>query len=214
MLQRLDENEGRPFLLRGNNGALSAGVDLREIAGLSQEKMPAYLDLLDEVTRRLFVWPAPTVAVIDGHAIAGGGVFALACDQRIAESDPRIRIGLTEVAVGVLFPPRVWNMCAFRIPAHAQTRVLLGAALVPPHEAKTLGLVDEVVEGALEAGRARLAQLSSYDPMVYRRTKEMLQGGVLDVSEEQHQAFVDEVVPAWTSPALRARLAARLDRKK
>lgn len=212
MLERLDAHAGQPLLLRGENGALSAGVDLKEIAAKSEAEMPAYLELLDEVARRLFEWPAPTVAVIDGHAIAGGSVFALCCDQRIAEDNPKIRIGLTEVAVGVMFPPRIWKMMASRIPAHAQARVLLGAALVPPRQAVTLGLADEVVEGALEAGRARLAQLASYDPEVYAKTKAMLTAGLTEVSEEEHQRFLNEVVPAWTSPELRARLAARLKR--
>ena len=211
---RLDDHPCEPFLMRGEDGALSAGVDLKEIAALGPEEMPGYLELLDGVTRRIFQWPAPTVAVVDGHAIAGGGVIALACDQRIAEDDPAIRIGLTEIAVGVLFPPRIWNMVRFRIPAHAQTRVLLGAALVPPREARALGLVDEVVVGAREAAAARLAQLSSYDPTVYRRTKEMLQGHVLQISPAQEAAFRDEVIPAWTSPELRARLVARLTRKR
>ena len=210
MLERLDAHPGRPFLLRGENGALSAGVDLKEIATKSAGEMPAYLELLDAVARRIFEWPAPTVAVLDGHAIAGGAVFALCCDQRIAQDDERLRIGLTEVAVGVMFPPRIWKMMTSRIAANQRPRVLLGAALVPPREACRLGLVDEVVPAALDAGRARLAQLAAYDPEVYRRTKAMLVAGVTDVTEDEHQRFLDEVVPAWSSPELRARLAARL----
>ena len=212
ILVRLDQADGQPLLLRGENGALSAGVDLKEIAALDDAGMRTYLELLDEVPRRLFEWPAPTVAVVDGHAIAGGSVLALACDVRIAEANPRIKIGLTEVQVGVLFPPVIWNMVQHRIPAHALNRVLLGAALVGPEEARELGLVDEVVEGALEAGRAELSRRASFDATVYRKTKAMLQQGVLDLDPVQVQAFVDEVVPAWTSPELRVRLLKALRR--
>lgn len=209
---RLDANEGQPLLLRGENGALSAGVDLKEIAALEQDGMRAYLELLDDVSRRLFEWTAPTVAVIDGHAIAGGSVLALACDVRIASDNPKLKIGLTEVAVGVLFPPMIWNLVNLRIPNHAKGRVLLGAALVGPAKAKELGLVDEVVPDALAAGRAELERRARFAPDVYAGTKAMLQQGVLDLAPEQVQAFADEVVPAWTSPELRARLLKALAR--
>ncbi|MCP4810634.1 MAG: enoyl-CoA hydratase/isomerase family protein [Proteobacteria bacterium] len=209
---RLDAHPGEPLLLRGENGAFSAGVNLKEIAALDDAGMRAYLELLDEVPRRLFEWPAPTVAVVDGHAIAGGAIIALACDVRIAEDNPKLKIGLTEVAVGVLFPPMIWNMVNHRIPAHALNRVLLGAALVGPKKAAELGLIDEVVTDALAAGKKELARRSSFDGTVYRKTKAMLQDGVLDIDAAQAQAFADEVVPAWTSPELRARLLKALSR--
>ena len=211
LVEQLDANEGRPLLLRGAmDGTFCAGVDLKEILSLDEAGIRTFLGLLDEVTRRLFTWPAPTVALVNGHAIAGGCVLALACDVRIASDDPRHRIGLTEVAVGVLFPPAVWQLMQYRIPAHARDRVLLGAEVHAPARAAQLGLVDEIAAPDQAALRARnlLRTMSTYDRGVYATTKAMLHGGVMDVDEEQTQRFLSEVAPAWTSPELRARILA------
>ncbi len=206
ILTRMDEHEGEPLLLRGELGVFSAGVDLKEILSLDEAGMREFLGLLDQVCTRLFSWPAPTVALVEGHAIAGGAVLALACDLRVAHADPRTRIGLTEVAVGVMFPPAVWKLVTHRIPPQSRDQVLLGASLHTPGRAKELGLVDEVLEDAAATARSRLRAMSRYDQGVYARTKAMLHAGVTDVTPEETARFLGEVAPAWTSPELRARL--------
>lgn len=210
LLAQLDAAEGQAILLRGNNGALSAGVNLKEIATLDNAQMAHFLELLDTLTERLYTWPRPTVAVVDGHAIAGGAILMMACDVRIAAPNPRIRIGLTEVAVGVLFPPAVWAMVQKRLPADSLDHVILSAGLFSPEQALQVGLVDALADDALAAGQKQLATLERYDASTYATTKRMLRGGVMDVSDAAKQAFVDEVVPVWTSDALRQRLVAFL----
>jgi enoyl-CoA hydratase len=210
ILARLDEHEGRALLLRGELGTFSAGVDLKEVLSLDEAGMREFLGLLDVVCGRLFHWTAPTVALIEGHAIAGGCVLALACDVRVAHAAPETRVGLTEVAVGVMFPPAVWKLVTHRIPPHSRDQVLLGAALHTPRRAKELGLVDEVVDEAGPRARSLIRTMARYDPAVFARTKAMLHAGVMDVDEAETARFLDEVAPAWTSPELRARLSAFL----
>jgi enoyl-CoA hydratase len=61
------------------------------------------LALLNQLFYRLYGLSVPTVAAINGHAIAGGLVLALACDWRVAIADGAL-FGLTEVSVGVAYP--------------------------------------------------------------------------------------------------------------
>lgn len=210
ILDQLDAADGQPILLRGENGALSAGVDLKEVARLDADEMEAFLRLLDQVTRTLLHWPRPTVAVLDGHAIAGGCVIAMACDHRVAQANPKLRIGLTEVAVGVLFPPGVWAMLRHRLPPQSIDEIVLGGSLHSPSQALALGLLDKVSEDALASGRKTLSRLASYDASVYAETKALLREGVMDIEPRTEQAFLDAAVPVWTSPALRERLLAHL----
>src|SRR5690348_343552 len=79
-----------------------AGVDLVRVI----DEPPSYADaLVRAITRTvvtLFTYPVPTVAAINGAAIAGGCVLACACDYRIIAAQGRI--GTTELVVGVPFP--------------------------------------------------------------------------------------------------------------
>ena len=100
----LDEAErsGRPLVLTGNDRFFSAGLDL---AGLPEDRdeMGAFVDAFDEFVRRLFLFPCPTVAAVNGHAVAGGAILATACDVRIGAAGS-YRIGVSEVQLGVIFP--------------------------------------------------------------------------------------------------------------
>src|SRR5215813_9319973 len=103
ILEKVLAAGGEPLLVRGGDGtgAFSAGLDLREVASLSTSQMADFIRLLEEVFTTLYLHPAPTVALVNGHAIAGGCVLALCCDYRVAPAEPSIKIGLNEVAVGV-----------------------------------------------------------------------------------------------------------------
>src|SRR5436190_21503186 len=107
LLDQLREAAGRPVLLSGSGDAFSAGLSLKEVASLDAEGMLGFLGLLERCMSALYLYPGPTVALVNGHAIAGGCVLTLCCDYRISTSSPRTRIGLNEVALGVRFPPRI-----------------------------------------------------------------------------------------------------------
>ena len=87
-------------VLTGRGSAFSAGVDLIRML----DEPPSYLDrLLDELTKamlRLYTFPRPVLAAVNGHAIAGGCILVCACDYRImVEGDATI--GVPELRVGV-----------------------------------------------------------------------------------------------------------------
>ena len=52
---------------------------------------------------------------MNGHAIAGGCIVAMACDVSIATTDPKAQIGLNEVAIGLRFPPGILRFVKARI---------------------------------------------------------------------------------------------------
>src|SRR2546428_4980269 len=65
---------GRPLLVTGAGAAFSAGLDLKEVAALDRPRMARFLGRLDALVDALFDYPRPTVACVNGHAIAGGGL--------------------------------------------------------------------------------------------------------------------------------------------
>src|SRR5580700_3266007 len=162
LLERLEAADGQPVLLTGTGDAFSAGLDLEQVASLDDEAMTAFLRLLERCVSALYLYPGPTVALVNGHAIAGGFVLTLACDERVAVDDARARIGLNEVALGVRFPPRVMKMVRERVPGRSQVPVILGAGLFSPSEALAHGLLDAISPDPGPIARSRLAALAAH----------------------------------------------------
>jgi enoyl-CoA hydratase len=212
IIERLEEARGEAVLLTGDGDAFSAGLNLKEVASLDREGMSRFLGTLERMVEALFHHAGPTVAWLNGHAIAGGCVVALACDHRLASGDPRTRIGLNEIPLGLRFPPKTWRLVRHRVPSHAIERVVLEGGLYAPDVALRLGLIDEIVSGEA-AARAYAERIVAAPRQAYVAAKEALRRGVLDVGPDEERAFRDDVLPAWVTPELQARLAAVLKGK-
>lgn len=212
LLEQLGEAGGRPLLITGSGDAFSAGLDLKEVAALEPAGMESFLRLLETLMSTLFAYPAPTVALVNGHAIAGGCILALCCDYRVAARNPKTRIGLNEVALGLRFPPKILTITRRRIPAPHLETVILGAGLHDPDAAMRLALIDEVSDDARAVAEKHLTTLASHPAVAYAAAKTELRGA-LEISAEDDRRFLDDVLPTWTSPELKACLRAVLTRR-
>jgi enoyl-CoA hydratase len=203
MLSEIRAAKDEPLFLTGEGDAFSAGLNLKEIAEHDVGGMTKFLGTLEELVKALFEHPAPTVAFVNGHAIAGGCVMTLCCDLRFMTARPGPRIGLNEVALGLRFPPLTFEMTRRRVSAQLLERVLLEAALYDAPNAQRLGLVDEIGEEA--DARAMLEKLAAHPREIYAAAKQAMRG-TLTVPEEERRRFIDETIPYWASPALKERL--------
>lgn len=158
----LDEVEGAPgpkaLVTTGTGKFYCNGIDLEPIleeggAALLQETM----DETDRFLVRLSGFPAPTVAAINGHAYAGGGLLALAHDLRVMRAD-RGFFGLPEIDLKVPFSPTMMRLLDKRLsPAVARDSILFGRRYTSG-EAQAAGIVDELAdEGSVLARAVDLA---------------------------------------------------------
>ena len=210
LLERIRGAAGRPLLLRGAGGAFSAGLDLKEVAALERAGMERFLGLLDDLIEALYGHPAPTVACVNGHAIAGGCILVLCCELRVAVDDPKVRIGLNEVPLGLEFPPKLLKLVRRRVPPRWLERVILDGALHDPRTALEVGLVDEVAPDAETVARTRLERLAAHPRAAYVATKRALRDGALVLSDADRRHFREQVVPAWCAPEVKERVRAAL----
>lgn len=198
----LEAAGGEPVLLTGAGDAFSAGLNLKELLELDLEGMSGFLTRLGALSALLFDYPGPTVACVNGHAIAGGCVLALCCDWRVGTPNPKARIGLNEVALGLRFPQRLLRMLRHQLPL--LDRIVLDSGLYAPQEALRLGLLDELAEDPLAAAQARLKARAAYPASAYAAAKATLRAGVAREVEAEERAFLEEVVPAWVTPEVKA----------
>lgn len=199
----------QPVLLVGTDDAFCAGLNLVELAELKGDDLAAFCMRVDKLGEALYTHPAPTVACVNGHAIAGGCVLAMCCDHRVATSNPRTKIGLNEVALGVSFPLRILKMLVQRLPNQHRARVLLGAGLFGPEEALRLGLVDELSDDPETLARERLAELARNPAPAYARTKSALRRAIA-LTEGEEREFLEVDFPIWSSQEVADRVLAVL----
>ena len=99
-----DLSSSRAVVLTGTGHIFSAGVDLLRLSEGGAPYVHKFLPALRAMFAAVFSHAAPVVAAINGHAIAGGCVLACAADRRLMAREGG-RIGVTELLVGVPFPP-------------------------------------------------------------------------------------------------------------
>lgn len=181
----------RAVVLAGRDGFFSAGLDMKLMPQLADPELRATLNHLADTSTRLQTFPKPVVAAITGHAIAGGAVFALCCDVRVA-AEGTYRIGLSEVAIGIPLPSFILNVARSALPASAIGPVCLHGTLLPPEEALRTGVVQEVgpLEQVRERAAAQARRLAQLKPAAYQSTKKRLRAAD---AERARAAFADEV---------------------
>jgi hypothetical protein len=103
-IAELQSGPALPVVLTGTGRCFSAGLNLLELYEYDETTLTAFVDRLGETLLAWFSLPRPTVAAVNGHAIAGGCILALACDLRIVAESEDTQIGLNEVQVGIPFP--------------------------------------------------------------------------------------------------------------
>ncbi len=115
-----------PVVLTGTGTRFSAGLDLGEHFPLFAGDPAAVASWFADyraTNMRLFTYPRPTVAAVNGHAFAGGLITAAVCDYRVAVADGA-RFGLNEVPIGIPMPAaqRLRSAVVTRTAAHARAR--------------------------------------------------------------------------------------------
>jgi 3-hydroxyacyl-CoA dehydrogenase/enoyl-CoA hydratase/3-hydroxybutyryl-CoA epimerase len=136
-----------------------AGADLTELGrSADAASLMAFTTRFRALMRAMEKSGKPFCAAINGTALGGGYEIALACHRRIAADDPRIRIGLPEVTIGLLPGGGGTQRLPRMIGIRAALPLLLEGRKLDPAKALAAGLVDQLVpaDRLLEAARAWL----------------------------------------------------------
>jgi enoyl-CoA hydratase len=200
-----------PIVLTGTGKSFSAGVDLPAIVDGGDEYIDRFMTSAWTAFSAVFDHPAPVVAAINGHAIAGGCVLAMAADVRLMSSG---LIGLSELVVGVPFPVVALEICRYAMGPSA-ARAVLQAESIDADSALSRGWIDEAVSPAdllpraIEAART----MGQFAPEAFAAMKEQLHRPAKTVIDSS--ADMDAKVRAnWLSEETRGRIAGFMDRLK
>ncbi|MFA5506185.1 MAG: enoyl-CoA hydratase/isomerase family protein [Vulcanimicrobiota bacterium] len=176
LAQALDENRGsRALILTGGGKCFSAGLDLKRMPTLSPQELENLLDLFYSVLKKILDYPCPVVAVLNGHAIAGGAVLSLCCDVTIGIQQ-EIKVGLSEVSVGMPLPSFVVELARQRLDPKRLVEAVLFGRLYSWEEALQVGFLHHSApESALMPMALKIAeQLAELPREAYQQTKRLL----------------------------------------
>jgi len=188
-------------VLTGARRSFCAGLALPEIVGLDREAMADFMTSFSDAMRELLMLPVPTVAAINGHAIAGGTVMALMCDYRIM-TDGDALIGLNEAQLGIGLPAIVIEPLRARVPSRSWAPIALAGELFEPAEALALGLVDDVTEAddLLDLAIVRATELAK-SPEAYAQVKAALLRPTVAELDAVGPAELQAWLDTWFSPS-------------
>lgn len=212
-IAELQSGDALPVVLTGHGRCFCAGLDLRELYDLDRVTLRSFVDRLDETVLAWFSLPRPTVAAVNGHAIAGGCVLALACDLRVAV-DRDVTVGVNEVQVGIPFPAIPLAVMRHALsPSHLREVMLFGR-LHAPADALARGLVDEVVPPSDLIARAVAAARSVAPDSLeaYATLKEHLLAPALAEYAATRERVNREFLDVWFSESGRRRMGEMRER--
>lgn len=134
-------------VLTGTGRVFSAGLDFDYhfplFARRSLAEVDAWFDAYRATNLRIFTYPRPTVAAINGHAYAGGLITALDCDLRMA-ADAASQFALNEVPIGIPMPAVYVEIIKYAVGAAAAEMTLFGQ-VYNLADAHRMGIVNHIV---------------------------------------------------------------------
>jgi methylglutaconyl-CoA hydratase len=172
----------RVVIITGAGSAFCAGLDMEHLREMSEGSpsdprfaadCQADAENIAGLLRTLYSLPKPTIAAVNGAAIAGGMGIATLCDFTL--SVPEAKFGYTEVRIGFV-PAIVSAYLRTQIGDKRSRDLLLTGRLLRAVEAVDLGLVTRIVPEAelMHEARALAQKLLRNSPSAMEATKRLL----------------------------------------
>jgi methylglutaconyl-CoA hydratase len=175
-LDQAERSSIRVLILTGSGKAFCAGMDLDELQSVAKQTQQKNLEEARRVTKlfsRLYGFPRPIIAAVNGAAIAGGCGIATLADFTLAV--PEAKFGYTEVKLGFI-PAIVSVFLRRRLGDKHLRELLLTGRVIDASEAFRIGLITEIVpaENLMARAREMAGLLLAASPTAIAETKKLL----------------------------------------
>ena len=215
-LDEIEHSTAQVVIITGAGKAFCAGLDLEELKGLlgkTHEENVKDSARMAQLFRRIYDFPLPMIAAVNGAAIAGGTGIATMCDFTLAV--PEAKFGYTEVKIGFV-PAIVSSILVWQVGHKIARDLLMTGRLFDAAEACRYGLVNEVVEPARLMARARelAAQLLENSPSSVRLTKKLINGFIDEQLQQQMAQAIEDNARIRTTDDFREGITSFLEKRK
>ncbi len=215
-LEQAEASAARVAIVTGAGKAFCSGMDLDALTAISSQSPEQHLadsQRIAHLFRRLYSFPKPLIAAVNGPAIAGGCGIATLCDFTLAA--PEARFGYTEVRIG--FVPAIVSVFLIRQIGEKRAReLLLTGRILDAAQAREIGLVTEIVPTERLRDRAHelAATLLESSPTSLIRAKRLLIRFSDADLDRDLQIAIEENARIRSTENFREGLAAFLEKRK
>jgi enoyl-CoA hydratase len=214
-LEGLENTEEiRALVVTGAGKCFSAGLDLKVLPGYDRAQQESMVMQVNRLFGGLYRLPIPTIAAVNGHAIAGGVILTLCCDYRVgAEGD--YKLGLAEARVGVPFPVAAMAIVQSELSPPVARTMVLTARNWSPGDAASMGVLNELQAPQRLLPRAiEVAQeMASLPHSIYGRIKRDLRRVALARIDDAINNRNEPMLESWLNDETRAASAEALKRR-
>lgn len=215
-LGEVAKSDARTLILTGAGKAFCSGMDLenlKTLIGRTPEQSVKDSETMAGLFRSLYDFPRPTIAAVNGAAVAGGCGLATLCDLTLAV--PEAKFGYTEVRIG--FVPAIVSTFLLRQIGEKHARdLLLTGRIFGAEEAYRMGLINEIVapEKLMDRARELAAQLMENSPASLAYTKRLLSDHARRELDLQIQSAVKENAAIRATPDFQEGVSSFLEKRK
>ncbi len=215
-LGEVEKSDALVVIVTGAGKAFCAGMDLEELkslTGKSAADNTADSQRMARFFRAIYEFPKPTIAAVNGAAMAGGAGIATMCDFTLAFAESTF--GYTEVRIGFV-PAIVSSILVWQVGHKVARDLLLTGRVFEAAEAQSLGLVNEVVSPKRLLPRAKelAQQLLENSPAALRLTKKLLNSYVSKSLDKQIESAVHENAAIRSTPEFQEGVTSFLEKRK
>jgi methylglutaconyl-CoA hydratase len=215
-LKQAAASDALVVILTGAGSAFCAGMDLdnlKQLLGRTPEQNLEDSRTMASLFRSLYDCPKPTIAAVNGPAIAGGTGLATLCDFTLAV--PEAKFGYTEVRIGFV-PGIVSSFLIGTVGEKRARELLLTGRIFSAEEAYRFGLVTEIVpaDQLMRRAQALAAELLQNSPNSLKTTKALLSGYTKDQIDRQMASAIRANAEVRQTADFREGITSFLEKRK
>jgi enoyl-CoA hydratase len=159
-------------ILTGKGKAFAAGADISQMSSFTATEAQNFALIGQQTFRKLELFPAPTIAAVNGFALGGGCELAMCCDIILAS--PHAKFGQPEVNLGVIPGFGGTQRLVRRVGRQAALELMMTGRTVGAHEAVSLGIALRMEEDVVAAANTMARTIAKKGPVAVRLVKHIV----------------------------------------
>jgi len=212
----IERSSTQVVILTGTGKAFCAGMDLdglKSLVGKTHDENVRDSERAAKLFRRVYDFPLPTIAAVNGAAVAGGTAMATMCDFTLAV--PNAKFGYTEVRIGFV-PAIVSSFLVWQVGHKIARDLLLSGRTFDADDAYRFGLVNEVIDPDRLMFRATelATELMQNSPSSMRVTKKLINGFIGKTLDQQIGDAIQDNAGIRTTEDFREGITSFLEKRK